>query len=1021
MRTHQFDLQRFPVRPPLWPMALLAAGVLLAFPARSEIILVREGRSQYEIVIPEKPVRAVTVAAAELRDFVAKSTGVELQIVRTPTSDMHHIFLGANPFSAAEGVTPDDLAPEGFHLKTVGRNLHIVGRDNNRDPRTVKSNTPVECGTMNGVYELLEKHLGVMFCWHDDLGTVVPRKAEIVIPESDITDAPDWSYRVLSYAPEGAVRKLYGRRLRLGHAFTVQHSHSWFRICPVDTYGEEHPEYFAEIDGKRRARHYLGHHGGQVCTTNPEVVEIFAQAAIDYFNKLNWRDMFSVSPNDGGGFCRCSNCTALDPPDATSDSDVPVLTDRLITFYNAIAERLVAVHPDKLLGAYIYSYYKDPPKRVVPHPNLALVHATNSAHNHGVNWAHEHETEQRWLELSKRFFKYDIYYYGRSSLNLIAPVTTHLIEKLKAEQQAGVQGGYLYIGQSYEQLGAGHYLLAKLMWDKDADARELERRYYKALYGPAAPDVQAYYHLLEERLRKMYLEGIDVDEPGVLAMVNKPSAGGNPGCLVAAYWPILEQATTLIGRADSQALTEEQAQRLERLLDQHRLLTSTVRGMIACGRLTGQAKFDPNDVAMLKEAVQAREAVKPRVRAYAPTLASYIEDYGDNGNTAGVTPEGAFYRLTRELREPEWTAVRADAAPVLDGRPDDRIWDRAPRTYLLLTKTARSPRRGARAALAYDDTHLYVLVEGSEPDTTKLRKKAQDHDDTFLFNEDNIELFLQPAGGPAYYHIALGAGGALYDSVHPQGSATEKDREWDSKTQVGLNVTPVGWSAELAVPFAALGVRPSSEGTWKINVYRTRRGCVEPDEYTAVTPTFGGYHQPDKFARLVFGDTTPVSPAFAHGTFDSLAADEAVDRLRFQNREGATLELSSKETYCGRQAIHIRVPDGGLGGVTLTAKVEAGRGYRALLACRKSGVRIQPAVRPMAPITRVIFRNNTGKAVTSTKEYSWDGAPALERQDEWQVIPHVFTTPPHTTQVSFTVFLHHAGDYWLDEIHLDEL
>ncbi|TWU66838.1 hypothetical protein V7x_24090 [Crateriforma conspicua] len=511
---------------------LLGIACTFAGQAWAEIVLVRDHASDYEIVQGPNPGPVVRLAASELQEFIRKSTGVALPILKAASPEKGRVFVGANPASKALGITPDDLQPEGFHLRTVGRDIHIVGADTHGTPQIISSNYPVQCGTINGVYELLERHVGVLFAWHSELGTVVPHRDEIVLPDLDITDAPDWHYRKLAYGPEGHEYKLFGRHLRLGSIRDTRYGHAWFRILPVEKYAAEHPEYFALVDGKRQTSHYLGHNGGQVCTSNEQVIEIFANAAIDYFNKNPTKTMFSISPNDGGGFCECEACRALDGGEMLADDpEKPVLTDRLLVFFNAIAERVARVHPDKLLATHVYSYYKHSPQREKVHPNLWLSHATNSAENQGRGWEAEHEHEKRWLALTKNFVKYDIPYYSRSSLNLIAPVTAHLGEKLKAEHAIGLYGAYEYMGQSYEQLGAGHYVMAKLMWDKDADVPTLERTYYHGLYGPAGPDVVQYYHLLERRLRKVHLEGIDTDEPVVTQQ--KPRGYR----ILAAYWP----------------------------------------------------------------------------------------------------------------------------------------------------------------------------------------------------------------------------------------------------------------------------------------------------------------------------------------------------------------------------------------------------------------------------------------------------------------------------------------------------
>ena len=51
---------------------------------------------------------------------------------------------------------------------------------------------------------------------------------------------------------------------------------------------------------------------------------------------------------------------------------------------SSIAEKVVEEFPDRYLGAYVYSYYQAPPRRVKPHPNLALVLAPDSGRAYHV-------------------------------------------------------------------------------------------------------------------------------------------------------------------------------------------------------------------------------------------------------------------------------------------------------------------------------------------------------------------------------------------------------------------------------------------------------------------------------------------------------------------------------------------------------------------------------------------------------------------------------------------------------------
>ncbi|MFN0078365.1 MAG: DUF4838 domain-containing protein [Prosthecobacter sp.] len=648
-----------------------------------ERVLIENGSSSYEIVHSADANAATTLAARELSTWVKQSTGVLLPVVTVASPERPHIFVAADM----------SLKPEGYRLKTVGADIHITGADVQRGSLVPKRVSGTQTGSLSGVYDLLERCMGIQFLWHDKLGTIVPKHARVTVPDLDIDTAPAWTYRFLAYSPEGKCGDdMFARRLRLGHSHTVAHSHSWHQIMPVETYGKAHPEWFAEIDGKRKPEYYLEHHGGQVCTTNTEVIEVFAQAAIDFFNAHPDRDMFSLSPNDGSGFCTCAKCKALDHGAS--------LTDRLITFYNAIAERVAKVQPTKLLGAYAYSFYREPPVKVKPHPQVYVVHATNTAFHQGVGWPAEHVMEQQWRAMTKRFAKYDIYYSPDSSLNLIAPMTRHLIEKIRAESKLGIEGGYLYMGQSYEQLGAGHWLMARLMWDANASTNG----YYQTLYGKAAPQVQAYYDLLESRLITAKSSPLDTSSAAVRVALRKHPGLGSPAYILSAYHPVLAEATKLIAAAKSAELSSDETARLQRLIDQHELLLTTVRGMFVAARLESDASSSAEDAQALLALIDQRQNIRQRLKGYAPSLCASL-DAGDAAETQALAPSGPLAQLARSLLsgtsivrsfrpEHRWSAEGAATLTSEDGQLRVHIPDgsRGSITYTTNVKPSTSYR-----------------------------------------------------------------------------------------------------------------------------------------------------------------------------------------------------------------------------------------------------------------------------------------------------------------------------------------
>jgi len=89
------------------------------------------------------------------------------------------------------------------------------------------------------------------------------------------------------------------------HPFATGYGHSWDDyLKPADI--ESHPEWKPSSGNYER--------NGKVtffCTTAPGLVELFAQRVIESMDRNPKREMTSISPTDGGGFCTCERCKPL--------------------------------------------------------------------------------------------------------------------------------------------------------------------------------------------------------------------------------------------------------------------------------------------------------------------------------------------------------------------------------------------------------------------------------------------------------------------------------------------------------------------------------------------------------------------------------------------------------------------------------------------------------------------------------------------------------------------------------------
>jgi len=209
--------------------------------------------------------------------------------------------------------------------------------------------------------------------------------------------------------------------------------------------------------------------------------------------------------------------------------------------------------------------------------------------------------------------------------------------------------------------------------------------------------------------------------------------------------------------------------------------------------------------------------------------------------------------------QPLLTAYRADTAPALDGALVDPCWQAANvASPFISAQGAGVPEEQTQVRVCWDEANLYVGVEASErlldPRLNMLQvvKAELTGRDAAVWTEDSVEVFLQPPG-PNYYHFAANSGTGTYE-------AAGMDAAWGCDWRCVAKRTEKSYVLEMAIPFAALGGRPS--GAWHANFARTRTYSNELSTWCGLQ---GGFHQPEAFGTLQFA---PTGPALGPATLD---------------------------------------------------------------------------------------------------------------------------------------------------------
>ena len=341
----------------------LATGGIAALSSsldpKNPAVLVDKGKSTYSICLSEAASPSEKHGAEELQKFVEQMSGARLPIVAETEAPEGNLALVENSSLIKRlglRIPFETLGSEGFALKTEGHHIVIAGGRQH--------------GTMYGVYTFLEK-LGCR--WYAPACSVVPKKPTVIVEPLDETQKPAFEYRDVFFRE--ASDKDWAARNKMNGSFANLDSstggkfeyypfvHTFYTILPPGKYFQDHPEYYALVDGKRR------NEGSQLCLTNADVLRLAIQTVLGWIDQHPEASIYSVSQNDsyaGEGGCECDNCRAVEQEEGGVHSG-PILR-----FVNAVAAEVAKKHPDKLIDTLAYRYSEPAPLKARPHPNVRI-------------------------------------------------------------------------------------------------------------------------------------------------------------------------------------------------------------------------------------------------------------------------------------------------------------------------------------------------------------------------------------------------------------------------------------------------------------------------------------------------------------------------------------------------------------------------------------------------------------------------------------------------------------------------
>jgi hypothetical protein len=164
--------------------------------------------------------------------------------------------------------------------------------------------------------------------------------------------------------------------------------------------------------------------------------------------------------------------------------------------------------------------------------------------------------------------------------------------------------------------------------------------------------------------------------------------------------------------------------------------------------------------------------------------------------------------------------VRTDTPPVIDGKLDEAIWEKA--TFIddfhqIIPVEYGEPTERTEIYMLYDDDALYVgakLFIDPENITANILKQ-----NTTIFGSDDFisvsfDSFNTKRGG---YFFGVNPNGVRSDGLYRNVSQFYVD--WDSIYYVETSIVEDGWIAEFEIPFKSISFDPNTD-TWGLNFSR---------------------------------------------------------------------------------------------------------------------------------------------------------------------------------------------------------
>jgi hypothetical protein len=451
----------------------------------------RDGEALLPVYVAADASAEEKTAAEDFARVLGAMAGTEWPVLTESARGGAGLYVGRTRAAAREmpelkpardllAPMADEVGPDGFRIRTVGRRVFVEGATPEATPYAVSW--------------LLQRYAGVRWYAPGPLGEAIPRRTEWALPELSVVREPAYVSREIS-----GLRGVEGREWarRNGLRQRLEYSHNLVNVFTPEVY-DAHPEWFGVVRGERRRPRGGGEYRWQPDLSRADVAEYAATQAAEALARGPSRSCFSLGMNDSVRFDQGEGTRRLVEP-LRYFRGMPDYSLLVFTFMNRAAVEL-GRQPGlegRYLGCLAYFWCENPPPfpvdaRVVPYVTTDRTQFYDAAYR-----AADYALMSRWHRSGVR--AYGLWEYAEGSA-FIVPRVPHamLAEAVREGWWRGARG---YMGECGPHNGFDAFkvwMLAQLLWEPDRPLAELEDDFFSGWYGPAAPAMRRFFARSEQ-------------------------------------------------------------------------------------------------------------------------------------------------------------------------------------------------------------------------------------------------------------------------------------------------------------------------------------------------------------------------------------------------------------------------------------------------------------------------------------------------------------------------------------------